>query len=864
MKRFSGLKLYCLLALFSYIFVACSSHFMNPYYFQQQNSSADENGGSLLPDWGGDEPSAPSEQPLEPGKISMFSVILPDGKIAEPNHDTTVHTQLAGKLSAEEGFPFGSYPSSRFIDWKIYSNFSASNVPEMRYSGTVTWEGSDDEQWYNGSNASAGGNSITSMKYFRYYGRNPFKLYANEKYDLYGEDGNPTGEKELLMKRFVFYRFTGNGGGLVALNNCLVAVDTYTKLVFSFAKPVDFKSVAGSNVPTKWAPVDTASTGPGGKKYRFYQYDPIGYVSDDGVFHLNDTYKTKQGSGNYDPTYTEKSPYLGYVGNASGENNSYVISGTLTVKAKYLKNISVTDAWGDHGNGDGTDSPEFIYGIRSRSYEGTAVPQWDVLSSYKADSPGIMPDAAKHIKTGTELPLGGSKEYKFEGAKVQRTLELDARVTEIDIGKGSNDEITDYEKPVIYLRYDGFSQSWKPAGTNDAYINGPLSFDKNFELAVGQVKDFVITLRAPEGQQMELCYELSWNTSGGSSEKPAFGIRVQKNGDDTQYGFSGDNGVYTVEYRDTSDESAREAKTVSFALNVFNLKAGIPLKAVYSTEKADFPLSPVFKAEDTVLSEPIFSTEKAVVDVSLSLPAKVGSEQNGKVIFTFIDENSAYDMPNSPDKIEINVIRRAYKIIPAAELSISNPCLKNISIWDIGGDGPKKGYKDAEFSYELKALYNSESASEGTVFSTNNGGKISISQTETADLDLIGGGYKQTIDKPQSGTHTVRLSSEINEKDSTGSDDVIVKHEKPVIELRYDSLTDSWSPFFELPAYFEDSNGKWEVKSVSMDTLTRGNKRRMTISISAYIWDLTKKDDWWFPGEAGWGDMEVSFDVEWK
>ena len=221
-------------------------------------------------------------------------------------------------------------------------------------------------------------------------------------------------------------------------------------------------------------------------------------------------------------------------------------------------------------------------------------------------------------------------------------------------------------------------------------------------------------------------------------------------------------------------------------------------------------------------------------------------------------------MPNSPDKIEINVIRRAYKIIPAAELSISNPRLKNISIWDIGGDGSKKGYKDAEFSYELKALYNSESASEGTVFSTNNGGKISISQTETADLDLIGGGYKQTIDKPHSGTHTVRLSSEINEKDSTGSDDVIVKHEKPVIELRYDSLTDSWSPFFELPAYFEDSNGKWEVKSVSMDTLTRGNKRRMTISISAYIWDLTKKDDWWFPGEAGWGDMELSFDVEWK
>ncbi|MGI0530703.1 hypothetical protein [Treponema socranskii] len=805
----------------------------------------------------------------------MFSVILPDGKIAEPNHDTTVHDQLAGKLSAEEGFPFSSYPSSRFTDWKIYSNFSASNVPEMGYSGTVTWEGSDDEQWYNGSNASAGSNPITSMKYFRYYGRNPFKLYANEKYDLYGEDGNPTGEKELLMKRFVFYRFTGNGGGLVALNNYLVAVDTYTKLVFSFAKPVDFKSVAGKNVPTKWASVDTHSTGPGGKKYRFYQYDPAGYVSEDGEFHMGTAYKNNLASGNYDPVYTGKSPYVGYVGNASGENNSYVISGTLTVKAKYLKNISVTDAWGDHGNADGTDEPEFIYGIRSRSYEGTAIPQWDVLSSYKAGSPGIMPDNAQHIKKGTSLELGGSKEYKFEGAKVQRTLELDARVTEIDIGKGSNDEITDYEKPVIYLRYDGFSQSWKPAGTNDTYINGPLSFDKNFELPVRQVKDFVITLRAPEGEQMELCYELSWNTSGGSSEKPAFGIRVQKNGDDAQYGFSGDNGVYTVEYRDTSDESAAEIKTVSFAFNVFNLKAGIPLKAVYSTENADFPLSPVFKAEDTVLSEPIFSTENAVIDVSLSLPAKVGSEQNGKVIFTFTDENSAYDMPNSPDKIEINVIRRAYKIIPAAQLLISNPRLKNISIWDNG-----KPYENAEFSYELKAQYNSNP---WTIFSTSGNGEIPISQNKTVAL---GGTYNTLpVDKPHNGTHTVLFSAEIWEKDSTGSDDAIIqhenkKHDKPVIRLRYDPQADSWNidaiqlrydPETEswkedvgLPAYFEDADGKWQIKSVSMDKLKRGQKASVTIGISAYISDIIWPVFLEGPRTAGWGDMELSFDVEWK
>ena len=839
---------------------SCPSPFSSSYYMQQQNRAAKD--GNEQEDPGNGNTPAPPEEPLEPGKISMFSVILPDGKITEPNNDTTVHDQLAGKLNAEDGFPFGAFSTVKFDNWKFSSNFSASNVPEPKYSGTVTWETDENntarEKYGGNESASAGSNSISTMTYYRYCGKNPFNLYTSETYDVYGEDGKPTGRKEALMKRFIFYRFTGKGGGVVWLDNYLVAVDTYTKLVFSFAKPIEFKKVLNNQVPTKWASVDTHSTGPGGKKHRFYQYDPAGYVTEDGAFHMCTAYKNNLANDNYDPVYTGKSPYVGYVGNASGENNGYVISGTLTVKAKYLENVSVTDAGGDHGNADGKDWPEFIYGIRSRSYEGTAVSQWDVLSSYKANSPDIMPAAAQHIQKGTKLELGGSKEYKFEGAKVERTLELDARIIEIDITAGSNDVVTEYETPIVYLRYDSFSQSWKPTGTNGSSPNGPVGYDEDFELAVGQTKDFVITLRAPEGQEMRLCYTLSWSTSGGSSEKPVFGVRVQKTGNDAQYGFSGDNGAYTIDYIDTSDESAQEAKTVSFALNVFNLKPGIPLKAIYKADNADFPINPVFKAGDTVLTEPVFTTEDSVVDVSLTLPSKVGFEQTGKIVFSFKDENTAYDMPNSPDKIKVTVIRRAYKIIPAAQLSISNPKLKNISIWDLGGDGPKIGYKDAEFSYELKTQYNGEA---WKTFSTNNGGKKSVAQGEEVDL---GGASNYTVTKPHNGTHTVLFSAEIWEKDSTGPSDVIVKHEKPVIRLGYDPLTDSWKADVKLPAYFEDSAGKWEVKSVTMDELKRGEKKTLTIAISAYIWDPVYKPGWWLPGKAEWGDMELSFDVEWK
>ena len=158
----------------------------------------------------------------------------------------------------------------------------------------------------------------------------------------------------------------------------------------------------------------------------------------------------------------------------------------------------------------------------------------------------------------------------------------------------------------------------------------------------------------------------------------------------------------------------------------------------------------------------------------------------------------------------------------------------------------------------MKTQYNGET---WKTFSTNNGGKKSIAWEETGDL---GGASDYTVAKPHNGTHTVLFSAEIWEKDSTGSSDVIVKHEKPVIRLGYDPLTDSWKADVTLPAYFEDSAGKWEVKSVTMDELKRGEKKTLTIAISAYIWDTIWPiflEGW---KTAGWGDMELSFDVEWK
>ena len=498
-KSFSIWKLSSLLILVSLLIAACPSPLINSYYVQQQNRATNKppNPPSDL-----DDDTSPMP-PLPDGKLNAFWVILRDGVIVEPNGDNAAHTQFEGKLGS--GY---SFPTSKFDDWKFKSNFSSSNVPEMEYAGTVTWEG----EQYKGEDAHAGGNTIKSMVYYRSRGNNPFGLYKNEKYPVYNTEGKPTGKKEALMTRFVFYRFTGKGGGVADLDNYIVAVDMYSKLVFAFAKPIEFETLVGQKVPSRWASIDKVEDGlknTDGRQYRFYEYDPAGYVTADGNFHMTETYKNNLAAGKYIPACTGKSPYVDCGGVVSYEEP---LSGTLTVKAKYLKNISVTDT----GKWDG-NPPEFQWDIRSRAYSGDEAPEWDSLEKQ-------VTNKNYQIKKGKQVDFTKKGEsYSFKGNKGPHVLELDSQITEIDFShrpllKLSNpdDPVTKYEKPIVYFTYDSKTKCWTLASdaTNGVYTNGPVSFKENdFTLADGKHKEFIITL--PGGGddgtgQMELCYELSW------------------------------------------------------------------------------------------------------------------------------------------------------------------------------------------------------------------------------------------------------------------------------------------------------------------------------------------------------------------
>ena len=111
---------------------------------------------------------------------------------------------------------------------------------------------------------------ISNVTYYQYRGLNPF-YKADSSYNTNLLKVNDTEIEKL--SRFYFYRMTGEIGGIDPIDRGLVAIDTWSKLVFSFAennKPVD-----AENTP-------------------FYMFDPIGYVSkvgDNYNLNLFDWYK---------------------------------------------------------------------------------------------------------------------------------------------------------------------------------------------------------------------------------------------------------------------------------------------------------------------------------------------------------------------------------------------------------------------------------------------------------------------------------------------------------------------------------------------------------------------------------------------
>ena len=280
-------KIYLLsLLIISIFMMSCGGHFFNPrYYYNNRNSSSGDN-----------------------------TINIPDAEVPpEVSADEDPF-----KVNSDYNKPnYGGYEASKFDKWLFKSSFQNNKLPVYQFfedpSRYWTPGGSDwnkiSANFYkaNDGENSASGFPISAMSVYKYDGANP--LYDNKGY-LPGR-----------MDRFRFYSIYGKtGGGIVTLQQYLIAVDTYSKFVFAFGRITDVTSIFGDKVPMQFEAIEYY-----GNKIHFYEYDPIGYVdiSGDVIFYqhyieqfvANPTgYLPKQkGYENYaehDPYKPGKSPYF--------------------------------------------------------------------------------------------------------------------------------------------------------------------------------------------------------------------------------------------------------------------------------------------------------------------------------------------------------------------------------------------------------------------------------------------------------------------------------------------------------------------------------------------------------------------------
>lgn len=134
-------------------------------------------------------------------------------------------------------------------------------------------------------------NHISDVVYFMCDGVHPFGL------EIYNNEA----EAEKL-KRFKFYKFTATAdkGGMFferQLNNLMIALDTRTKLLFTYGMPTEYEGIIGGNfIPSVWAPYETAEN-TSTDNLKFYQYDPVGYVCE---VHENEVFGVKTNVVLYD------------------------------------------------------------------------------------------------------------------------------------------------------------------------------------------------------------------------------------------------------------------------------------------------------------------------------------------------------------------------------------------------------------------------------------------------------------------------------------------------------------------------------------------------------------------------------------
>lgn len=458
--------------------------------------------------------SCGSRMPFDPRlyNSSSSSVDNTGGLVVEPDIEIEM-----GDTNPFEDYnnPNENFASAGMSSWAFRGIFAENNTPTFWYDKSgANWEISDttkDEYKESGApNSEGGGYTIWSMVYYKYDGNNPF-FGLNSSYN--------TGEHGEGIERFIFYRFTGYGGlsdgfGGANLDNMLVAVDTYTKLVFCFGVPTKFDSILGNENPTEWGSLDSRNGG----MYKFYEYDPAGIVHEDGTIELYDWYTTAMGNGIYEPsapalptgrevaTYGKagRSPYY-------SELDDSIAFYTLSTRAVSLENLNMKSMKRSLIYGSSYSEQQeayLVYDIRSAVYPSSSEPGYETLSHQNY---GVKPEPLVDIFGATAytsaldtIKIGTPREFTDDAIRTPMSslnieeiiLEFDATITKYGskntaTGYMLSDDAShvatynDYGNPKIVFTYDKTQEAFVYNAGLSVLGNTTVSGDTTIKIGSG-------------------------------------------------------------------------------------------------------------------------------------------------------------------------------------------------------------------------------------------------------------------------------------------------------------------------------------------------------------------------------------------
>lgn len=533
MKKLYSLFIFIAVILFIY---SCGSYFNPKYYFfkskvENNGSSGSSGGNSGIYIQPGED-----EDPFTAPKYASEWW-------NDPNNGGFDASDIDSWFLKVE-FLANDYPSYRFLTkseekaghvWVVSNEQSQAYLDQGEVCNTTAVTGVSIKPVAN----------VTGVTYTKYKGLNArFFTHDGDYHNVYpGKD---------KISRFYFYYFTGTPEMAKFLENCLIAVDTYSKLLFYYGRPQsDYPNPPSwqkpSNLVDKYSPTGywisiDEGINDKGQNYPFYEYDPVGYVKSDGTVVIFDWFANRlRGNHNNDPiksdpkgaivpnpntnpsaSTTGRSPYAFYSPLAQKDKTKITISTTKLINYTVFSYKYSIQIFPPSMKEEKLPYAYIAYASYGAAYQNESSKSVEMISDInKGEHYGSITRIStvpKIDKDGGELVKEGSKSFELYGIDTKDTfIELSLKLIKNDENTGYVDQGTagtgplvyfDKTDPILVLKYDKDSDSFKYSSVKG---NKQIEVDSNLSIKRGENKEFTVKFKdSSNGNEFGVVFKIDF------------------------------------------------------------------------------------------------------------------------------------------------------------------------------------------------------------------------------------------------------------------------------------------------------------------------------------------------------------------